>query len=60
MKNSRLSESETEKEKEFEHPGYYWLAYEWTNLLPSCYDCNSFRRHGTMKAGPGKNERFPV
>lgn len=22
------------------HPGYYWLCYEWSNLLPSCYDCN--------------------
>jgi uncharacterized protein (TIGR02646 family) len=24
-------------------PGYYWLAYEWTNLLFSCERCN--RRH---------------
>ena len=23
-----------------EHPGYYWLAYEWNNLLVSCADCN--------------------
>jgi hypothetical protein len=22
------------------HPGYYWLAYEWTNLIPSCAICN--------------------
>ena len=22
------------------HGGYYWLAYEWTNLLPSCAVCN--------------------
>src|SRR4051794_32743307 len=21
-------------------PGYYWLAAEWGNLLPSCIDCN--------------------
>jgi hypothetical protein len=21
-------------------PGYYWLAYEWTNLLVSCQICN--------------------
>ncbi len=20
--------------------GYYWLCYEWTNLLPTCKDCN--------------------
>jgi hypothetical protein len=33
-----------------EHPGYYWLAYEWTNLLPSCGKCNR----------TGKHTRFPV
>ncbi len=21
---------------------YFWLYYEWTNLLPSCHDCNTF------------------
>lgn len=31
--------------------GYHWLAYEWTNLLPSCKDCN---REG------GKNAMFPI
>jgi hypothetical protein len=42
------------------HPGYYWLAYEWLNLLPACYDCNTFRYHGDLKIGAGKNERFPI
>lgn len=23
------------------HPGYYWLCYEWSNLLPACTFCNS-------------------
>ena len=23
------------------HPGYWWMAYEWGNLLPSCDPCNS-------------------
>lgn len=27
------------------HPGYWWLAAVWTNLLPSCPVCNQFRRH---------------
>ena len=22
------------------HPGYYWLAYEWDNLVLACEDCN--------------------
>lgn len=33
------------------HPGYYWLAYEWRNLLPACERCNT---------GRGKGTRFPV
>lgn len=28
-------------------PGYYWLAYEWTNLLLSCPACNS-RHKGNL------------
>ena len=23
-----------------QYPGYYWLAYDWDNLLVSCTDCN--------------------
>lgn len=30
------------------HPGYWWLATVWTNLLPSCIDCN--RRRGQVMA----------
>ena len=26
--------------KDEAHDGYYWLCYEWTNLLPSCVKCN--------------------
>jgi len=33
------------------HPGYFWLAYDWRNLLPSCVFCNS---------GLGKNDRFEI
>jgi hypothetical protein len=33
------------------HPGYWWLAYEWTNLLPACEACNG---------GGGKQAQFPV
>ena len=34
-----------------DHPGYFWLAYHWRNLFPSCKACNS---------GAGKNNQFPV
>jgi hypothetical protein len=33
------------------HPGYYWLAYDWRNLLPACDTCN---------AGAAKGTKFPV
>lgn len=32
------------------HPGYWWLAMKWSNLLPSCIDCNR-RRRQTSAAG---------
>lgn len=36
---------------EIAHPGYFWLAYRWENLLPSCQACNS---------GHGKQNQFPT
>lgn len=39
------------------HPGYYWLAYDWKNLLPSCIKCNR-PNPGDKKIG--KHNRFPV
>jgi len=33
------------------HPGYFWLAYNWKNLLPACQGCNS---------GRGKQNQFPL
>ena len=29
-----------------QYPGYYWLAYDWNNLLVSCHDCNTAK--GTL------------
>jgi len=46
-----IAEGEVERETEMEHPGYFWLAYNWRNLLPSCPLCNK---------GGGKNNQFPV
>jgi hypothetical protein len=33
------------------HPGYFWLAYHWQNLLPSCEFCNT---------SGGKHDQFPA
>jgi hypothetical protein len=40
------------------HPGYYWLAYDWRNLLPSCIACNRPNKSGHQRVG--KWNRFPV
>jgi hypothetical protein len=50
----------TDGAAEADHPGYYWLAYEWRNLLPSCLACN--RRAGDAATGQqtGKGEIFPT
>lgn len=47
---------------EIDHPGYFWLAYDWDNLLPSCIDCNRYRKHDLPEGvvGAGKADRFPV
>jgi hypothetical protein len=45
---------------EMDHPGYWWLAYDWLNLLPSCIDCNRRRRHGADQALAGKADLFEV
>lgn len=38
-----------------QHPGYFWLAYNWRNLLPSCVTCNQ-----PGDEGIGKRNRFPL
>ncbi len=39
-----------QREEPLSQPGYYWLAYEWANLLLACATCN----------GPCKNAVFPL
>ncbi len=41
------------------HPGYFWLAYDWDNLLPSCILCNQLNRTPTNEL-IGKGNRFPT
>jgi uncharacterized protein (TIGR02646 family) len=44
-------------------PAYWWLAADWTNLLPSCIRCNREETQplydGTLLK-TGKGERFPL
>jgi hypothetical protein len=56
-----------------DHKGYWWLALDWDNLLPSCIDCNRSRgqkkvilnRDGSVYVtlegeNSGKENSFPV
>lgn len=49
-----------------DHPGYYWLAYEWVNLFPACKFCNQRRRDKpkwgdlTQAGIGGKSDQFPL
>ncbi len=42
-------------------PGYYWLAYEWTNLLVSCEPCNRKRKGNVFPLrNPSQRARTPA
>ena len=51
LENNSIKTFDIDGKTEIIHPGYFWLAYRWENLLPSCNTCN---RYG------GKKEAFPV
>lgn len=42
------------------HPGYYWLAFEWTNLRLSCHRANRPRTNAETGETGGKSEHFPL
>jgi uncharacterized protein (TIGR02646 family) len=50
-------------DKKLSKPGYYWLAATWSNLLPSCIDCNRARTQEFENVEShlaGKANMFPV
>jgi uncharacterized protein (TIGR02646 family) len=44
---------------EEKHSGYYWLSYEWSNLLSSCKGCNSTKRNRFPIDSTGKRAPEP-
>ncbi len=42
------------------HPGYYWLAYDWKNLLLACGGCNTRQKDPNSGEMVGKGMVFPV
>jgi uncharacterized protein (TIGR02646 family) len=55
---------ETDDRKSIRPYGYYWLAASWSNLLPSCIDCNRERTYPDPVTGKveylGKGNWFPL
>ncbi|MEL7166741.1 MAG: hypothetical protein AAGL96_14825 [Pseudomonadota bacterium] len=47
---------------EMDHPGYFWKAYSWDNLLLACRHCNSDHKHSTETGQQkfGKLDRFEL
>jgi hypothetical protein len=53
----------TENRQLIDHPGYFWLAYEWHNLLLACAHCNSWEEateNTEGKSHPSKSNEFRV
>ncbi|MBB6064573.1 hypothetical protein [Pseudoxanthomonas broegbernensis] len=38
------------------HPGYWWIAMAWDNLLPSCIDCNRKRKQHMVASSASLTE----
>ena len=57
---NRAIEIVTGGSKKVPHPGYYWLAYEWRNLLLACAICNRPSTSKTTGRRIGKWDQFPV
>lgn len=52
---------QTHLRQSIDHPGYYWLAYEWHNILLACSKCNGKHPDGEGdKPHPGKLNEFPI
>lgn len=43
-----------------DHPGYWWLAFDWSNYRYSCTFCNSYRKSEEDEPAGGKADHFPI
>lgn len=48
------------KVRDTEHPGYWWLTYDWKNYRFSCTYCNSQTIDPDTEVLSGKWDRFPL
>lgn len=49
--NGKKVKIQDDQGNDIDHPGYFWLAFDWRNLLPSCALCNTVN---------GKKNQFPI
>ena len=43
-----------------DHPGYWWLAFEWQNYRYCCTLCNNLKKDEATGETGGKGEHFPL
>lgn len=48
IQHSKVPMITAPNDKIIKHPGYFWLAFCWENLLPSCKCCNAINGKGTQ------------
>ena len=48
----------TKVDEDEHHPGYWWLAYNWRNLLLACGDCNR-KKGAKFPLEPGSKRLYP-
>ncbi len=48
---TRRAEAEGADGEVCDHPGYFWLAYWWENLLPACITCNRNEKRNLFPVG---------
>jgi len=59
----RTDENDQTSREVIDHPGYFWLAYEWYNLILSCPYCNTSHATEDQKEKikhPGKLNEFRI
>lgn len=52
-----FKERNSATDPQYNQPGYYWLAYEWSNLIPLCSTCNRKKSNKfQIRLGQGFNQ----
>lgn len=47
-------------ERRDDHPGYWWLAFDWENFRLSSHRANRLRKNAAYSVTAGKGDHFPI